>query len=144
MRGYLVKASPDMSAREALDMFDLYQTPALPVVDDEGRLIGVVSERDLMDRLAPARWRQDEASGDAAETAESAASIRDSFAAICVRDCMTAPAVAVEQTADIEEAGRIVAERGIKRLPVIDEQGRLVGMLTRGDILQAIVEGDIR
>ena len=132
MRSYLVKATPDMSLREAIDMMELYQTPALPVVDDDDRLIGILTERDLVGRLAPQGWAED-GCGSGPETADS----------LDVASCMTTGVQTAGESADLAEVGRRMIAGRIKRLPVIDDEGRLVGILTRGDILQAIVEGDL-
>jgi CBS domain-containing protein len=63
--------------------------------------------------------------------------LRRAFAAT-VADMMTPEPVTVRPDASIEEAARVIAERRHNRLPVVDEDGRLLGLLTRVDVLDAL------
>ena len=103
-------------------MFDLYRIPALPVVDEEGRILGAAVESTLNDRVLqnPIDWQ---AAG-----------------ATPIRDVMTTPAVSIDENADAAEALALMREQAVERIPVTGE-GRLVGMLTRNDICQALLDG---
>ena len=111
---------------------------AVPVVDEAGAVVGVVSEADLLYKVEftavePHRQlfeRKRSRAARAKAGAESAA------------DLMTAPAVVVTPTATTAAAARLMDEHQIKRLPVVDEDGRLVGVVSRSDLLWPFLRGD--
>jgi CBS domain-containing protein len=102
---------------------------AFPVIDDDGKVIGVVSEADMLARkvlnadhagtitATPHRWEQDKADG------------------LTARDLMTHPAITVTPDDSVEQAARLMYTLQVKRLPVIDHSGRLVGIISRTDVL---------
>lgn len=111
---------------------------ALPVLDEHGRLIGVVSEADLLPKeghrgqqarhrlpVSPAR-RHDEAKASGA----------------VVRDLMSSPAVTIDADGTLAEAARTMITNGVKRLPVVTESGQLVGVVSRIDLLGAFLRPD--
>lgn len=123
MRSHVVTISPTASLAEAVDKLDLYQVSGLPVLDENDRLIGVVTEHDVISWVLPGprEGKQDPAS-------------------VTVSEVMTAPAAHIDEYADVMDAVRLMLERRIKRLPVTSG-GRLVGIISRIDVCQAILEG---
>ncbi|MFD8266917.1 CBS domain-containing protein [Streptomyces althioticus] len=105
----------------------------LPVTDDEDRVIGVVSTSDLA-RPRPRPWWALLFSG-----------MPGLGRARTVGDVMTAPAVTVGARATVTEASWLMTGHGVERLPVVDEEERIVGVVTRGDLLRAVLrtDGDI-
>jgi CBS domain-containing protein len=113
-----------------------HRVSACPVLDDSDRVIGVVSGADLLYKQAdpdlPAglvrlNWRLTEESKATAVTA---------------RQLMTAPPVVVRPEASVGEAARLMHDAQVKRLPVVDEDGRLVGIVTRSDVLSIFERPD--
>ncbi|MEP7104806.1 MAG: CBS domain-containing protein [Chloroflexota bacterium] len=111
---------------------------ALPVVDEAGRVLGVVSEADLLLKedhnslaarggiLEPRRRRAERAKSSGATAAE----------------VMSTPAITILPGAALPEAARLMHERHVKRLVVVDEEGRLAGIVTRGDVLKVFLRPD--
>jgi CBS domain-containing protein len=112
---------------------------AFPVLDDEGKVIGVVSEADLLTKEAldggydgmPGmitgllrRKEQGKARG------------------ITAADLMTHPAVTISPDAAVENAARLMYKSKIERLPVVDADGRLTGIITRADVLSVFDRSD--
>jgi CBS-domain-containing membrane protein len=111
---------------------------AVPVLDQEGRVLGIVSEADLVlkeeypegppeRRLFQGRRRriaQAKAAGDTAA------------------ELMTAPAVTIGPDASVAEAARLLHRHGIKRLPVVDPAGPLLGIVSRADLLKVFLRSD--
>lgn len=122
MRVHVDRITPDSTLREAVDMFDLYRVPALPVVDAEGVIVGIVWESDLNSRVLaePLEWQK--------------------AGATPIRDVMASPAASIDENADVPDALNLMREHGLERIPVTGES-RLVGMLSRNDICQAILDG---
>jgi CBS domain-containing protein len=112
-------AFKDMAAR-----LRRFGVSAFPVVDEDGKVIGVVSEADLLTRQAVRMGRQAR-DGDEPQPAD------DPTAA----DLMTHPAVTIEPEQSLENAARLMYNCRVKRLPVVDDQGHLVGIISRADVL---------
>ncbi|WP_249160349.1 CBS domain-containing protein [Actinospica acidithermotolerans] len=114
---------------------------AVPVVDPQGRAIGVVSEDDLLAKETELEAEQEERhrfplGGRSAERA------RREIAATTARRLMTSPAVTIGVDQDVAEAARIMLDRHVKRLVVTDEQGRLQGVVSRRDLLKVLARSD--
>jgi CBS-domain-containing membrane protein len=102
---------------------------AFPVIDDDGRVIGVVSEADL---LAKEVFNADHAGTITAMLHRREQDRADGFTA---RDLMTHPAVTVTPDDSVEQAARLMYTLQVKRLPVINHGGFLVGIISRADVL---------
>jgi CBS domain-containing protein len=111
----------------------------MPVVED-GRVVGVISEADV---LAKARRAPDDARGLLERLLHPGAQEEDAVKheATVVGDAMTAPAITVETFCSIATAAGRMLEHGVNRLPVVS-RGRLVGIVTRADIVRAFARPD--
>jgi acetoin utilization protein AcuB len=122
----VLTASPDTTLAEALAVTRERRIRHLPVVED-GRLVGLVSDRDL--RLAvPPAW---------------AAQHEDLLAALhqrTVRELMITELVTVSPETPVEDAARLLFTHRIGCLPVLDAEDRLVGILAETDLLRAFTE----
>jgi CBS domain-containing protein len=114
-----------------------YRVSALPVVDDEDRLVGLVSEGDLI-------LKEDPELEDAAHLFESRQHRhdREKAAGLVAGELMTAPVVTVPPEAPLGDAARLMHRHGVKRLPVVDEAGRIHGILSRSDLLKVFLRDD--
>jgi CBS domain-containing protein len=110
----------------------------VPVVDYFGHVTGVVSESDLMHRVDG----DERASGRRLFRGRRSRQISAKITATAAGELMNAPAVTVLPDTPLGEAARLMESEGIKRLPVTDELGRLVGIVTRGDVLRVFLRGD--
>ncbi len=113
----------------------------LPVVDPERRVVGVIGDQDLL-----ARGVISESLHMHRATAEIPPDTLQRLTSNggVVRDVMTAPATTVQESARVPEAARLMHERHLKRLPVVDDAGHLVGVVGRLDILSSIAAGYTR
>jgi CBS domain-containing protein len=103
-----------------------------PVVDDDGKVIGVVSEADLLVKEA-LEGGYHGVRGLIAATVH--AQERRKAGGVTAGDLMTSPAVTVGPDDTIEHAARLMYARGLRRLPVVDASGRLAGIVSRTDLL---------
>jgi CBS domain-containing protein len=101
------------SVVKAAKQMERYNVGSIPVLDDEGRLCGILTDRDIVLR------------GVAKE--------RDLTQATC-EDVMTDELTCCQPDTDVHEAANLLAEHQIRRLPVVDEQGRLIGICAIGDL----------
>lgn len=129
-------------ATPVADIFDLLigkQFRAVPVVNEAGAPIGIISDGDLMTRGgAPLRMSLTERLDNAAVSAHLAA-LRAS--GLTAADVMTPELVTVNDDDALAHAVQRMVQRGLKRLPVLDSRGRLAGMLSRLDVLGAVGSG---
>ena len=131
----VVRVSPDNSVRQAARLMFDNNVSGVPVVDDEGRLLGIISEGDLMRRTELCSGATASQPGLAADDIAAAYVKRCSWR---VGDAMTADPVTIDEDASVARVAKILQERGIKRVPVT-RNGELVGIVSRRDLLQAIL-----
>jgi len=105
---------------------------AFPVLDANGKVIGVVSEADLLVKEA-VLGEPGGVPGLLAGLLHRAA--RTKAGAVTAADLMTSPAVTIGPDDTVEHAAKLMYDRKVKRLPVVDQGGRLVGIISRSDIL---------
>jgi CBS domain-containing protein len=139
MTSRVVWVTKDAPYKEMAARLRENRVSAFPVLDDEGRVIGVVSEADLLTKEAldggydgmPGmitgllrRKEQGKARG------------------ITAADLMTHPAVTISADEAVENAARLMYKSKIKRLPVVDPDGRLTGIISRADVLSVFDRSD--
>ncbi|MFF8606937.1 CBS domain-containing protein [Streptomyces sp. NPDC015346] len=113
-----VAVQPGTSFKEIARLLDEYGITAVPVVDEDNRPVGVVSEADLLRRHT---------AKDGPSTAEA---------------MMTSPVVVARPSWTAVEAARLMERHRVKRLPVVDSGGQLIGVLSRSDLLQLFLRRD--
>lgn len=135
-----ISVRPGASLKEVAEILARGGISGLPVVDEEGRVLGVVSEADILQKE---RGRGAERRGVLAwlsewEGAEAEAKLRARTAG----EAMTQPAVTIEGERPIWAATAAMIDHGVNRLPVVDAEGRLVGIVTRADLVRAFARPD--
>jgi CBS-domain-containing membrane protein len=130
----VVSVGPEEDFKSVAKLMHLHEVSALPVVDQEGKLVGIVSESDLLAKererganrpLLGLRWNED--------------SLADARTA---GDVMTSPAICIAPGASIPEAARLMYREAVKRLPVIGQKGDLLGIVSRADLLKTFTRSD--
>jgi CBS domain-containing protein len=105
---------------------------AMPVLDEEDRLLGVVSEADLVNRE----------SRDARAGRRRRPFRRLPPPGGTAKDLMTTPVITVSAGTTVSRAARMMQARGVKRLVVVDPEGRLVGLVSRADLVRVFLRDD--
>ncbi len=134
----VVSISERTPFKDIVQTLSRHSISAVPVIDDERRVAGVVSEADVLHKmeftggephlpLLERKRRRDTRVKAQAEIA---------------RDLMTAPAVVIDPDATITFAARLMDEERIKRLPVVNGFGQLVGIVSRTDLLRVYLRDD--
>ncbi|MFE2476054.1 CBS domain-containing protein [Streptomyces sp. NPDC059389] len=123
----------EASYKEIVELMDQWKVSAVPVLEGEGRVVGVVSEADL---LPKEEFRRDDpVLPDQLEEASKAGGV-------LAEELMSSPAVTVHPDATLAEAARIVARKHVKRLPVVNGVGMLEGVVGRSDLLKVFLRPD--
>lgn len=115
---------------------EVQRISALPVLDTGNRVVGVVSEADL---LRKEEFR--DSVPDRGARARPPAGL-EKARAVTAADLMTSPAVTVRPDATLAQAARAMARHGVKRLPVVDGDGVLKGIVSRSDLLRVFLRSD--
>lgn len=135
MRRDVVTVQPDSTVATMIDLLLNREFTALPVVDRDRRLVGIVSEGDVLERTAAATPQQAPGTAPAFVGA-----LHDEIAhpQRQVSEIMTREVVTVSPETSLGAAARLMADRELKRLPVVDGRQRLVGILSRLDVLNTL------
>ena len=135
--------SPDDDVRKVIETLQTHDLPGLPVVDETRKVLGIVTESDLVISDEESDFHLPhyvnimggvvflESTKHFEERAKKA------FASTA-SDMMTADPITVRPDEPAEHAGRLISEKKHNRLPVVDDEGRLVGVVTRVDVLAAL------
>jgi acetoin utilization protein AcuB len=123
-----VLCAPDLPVTEAFDLIKREHIRRIPVVDKGGKLVGIVSDKDLL-RVTPSP-----------ATTLSAYELPYLLSRVKVGDVMAKKVISVVEDTPIEDAARIMADNKIGGLPVITESGAVVGIITETDIFKTFLE----
>ena len=135
----VVTVSPETSLKQVAGVLTERGISGVPVVGADGRVLGVVSEADIvLGEQGPARahsrllgWIVDGGKADGQRLAARSAG-----------EAMTQPAITVSAGADVSLAARRMTDAAVKRLPVVDGDDHVVGIVTRSDLVRAFARSD--
>lgn len=129
------KVTPSTSLKEIAQLLMSSVFTGVPVVDDGNRPIGIITQGDLIYRAGmPMRLGLLAVSDQGKVTA-----VLDSLTSKQAREAMTSPVVSISEEAFAEEAVRLMLQKEVKRLPVVDKHGKLTGMISRLDIFRTVM-----
>jgi CBS domain-containing protein len=130
----VVTVKKDTPLEEAARRLTGLRISGMPVVDDQDKVIGVIGELDIMAVLSGKKRR----------------GLKDLLRRIMgepspmrkegdqVGHVMSTPAITIKKTVDVRDAARVLDSHRIKRLPVVDDEGKLIGVISRADIVRAM------
>ncbi len=122
---------PSVGIKAAMTKLAFAGITSMPVVDEVGRLCGIVSEADLIAGVA-----------DDPRAHERPVTIRPVTPPHRVDDLYTRSPMAIGPQDDVTQAVDVMAAKGFKSLPVVDHQGRLLGVISRSDVVRALARDD--
>jgi CBS domain-containing protein len=131
MTTQVVSIHPQARLKEAVQLLDDHQITALPVVDADGRLVGVVSEADVLRDALPRDRR----------SREIPVAIESGGQVLTVDEVMTRLPISVTADADLSLAASVLIDTSVKSLPVVDGD-RVVGMVSRRDVIAVLARRD--
>lgn len=112
----VITIRPEASAQEAAQLLDQNRISGLPVVDEHEKIIGIVTEADIISKV--------------------------DREGLLVGDIMSREIIAVGEETPVDEIAALLTERRIKRVPVVSD-GKLVGIVSRADIVHAVALGHL-
>ena len=113
-----------------------HRVSAFPVLDEDNRVVGVVSEADLLTKEALEDTSPGPAGGVLHHQEQAKA------AGITAADLMSRPPLTIGPRAQVAQAARLMHEKKVKRLPVVDGEGHLIGIVSRSDVLSVYTRPD--
>lgn len=133
----VLTAAPDDALKDAARALATRGISGMPVVGSTGHVLGVLSEADILAK---------EIDGDARVSALQrfleGPPLDERFDAMIVEEAMTTPAITITPGRPVTEAAAVMLAEGINRLPVVDDDQRLVGLVTRADLVRAFARDD--
>jgi CBS-domain-containing membrane protein len=131
----VVSVRPDTPLAEVAAAMGKRGISGVPVVDATAKVVGVISEKDVLKHLgAPEPWNLMSLVASRLKGQGCVAlPIKEQQAG----DIMSAPAVTVSLDASVKEIAAVFTDKGINRAPVVDSAGRLLGLVSRGDLVKA-------
>lgn len=133
--------SAEATLREAAELLTLQQISGAPVVDEQGTLVGILSESDLLNEAKKrAALPRVAAFGLFMAPEESLMRIYHDGATLLVKSVMNTSVVTVTEDTPVPTAVQLLLTRKINRLPVLSDGGTLIGIVTREDLLKAVFQ----
>jgi CBS domain-containing protein len=129
MTADVVAVHSGTSFKEMAGLLSTSRISALPVLGEADRVIGVVSEADMLIKEA------DQASYPGFFTGLRRRRDHEKAAGVSAADLMTSPAIVIRPDEPVQHAARLMYDRGVKRLLVVDDAGHLLGIVSRSDVL---------
>jgi CBS domain-containing protein len=138
MSTHVIAAHASATYKELAAMLHYQRVSAFPVVDEDNRVIGIVSETDLLAKEA--------LEGTVPETLQSLPRQRERsrVSGLTAAELMSRPAVTIGPDAPVSHAARLMYNQRVKRLPVVGADGTLVGIVSRSDVLSVYSKPDER
>jgi CBS-domain-containing membrane protein len=133
----VITLNPDMTIAQAWERMLEQSMKAMPVVDENERILGMLTDEDLIQRAGSVTHISVANRLDEKTLNEQLAVLRTS--SLRVEDVMTKPAITTHVSESLGVAAARMAKHEIKRLPVVDETGKLVGVVSRVDILRQVM-----
>ncbi|MEU4248087.1 CBS domain-containing protein [Amycolatopsis sp. NPDC026612] len=130
MTAPVITVHPWTSAKEAAELLSMHGFTALPVVDDDDRLIGIVTEADLIRGRIPVDPRHAHEHHEAASAGKT------------VGDLMTSPVTAMSTGTDVADLCEALVDARIRAMPIVDGSA-VVGIVTRGDVVRVLAREDV-
>lgn len=131
----LTAVEPSMTVRELIELFDKSGLTSVPVVNEEGRILGIVSERDIIEGALPGYFEVLYGITDMNHLSQKLREIEHDH----IEFYMTPEVFKIEEDEDDLTAADLMIRKNIKSLPVINKDGILVGMLRRIDLLKDLL-----
>lgn len=138
MTSPVITVAENASFKQIAATLTANRVSAVPVVDESGRVTGIVSESDLLATVATGGEPEAKIGRRYTERRQ----LRRKAGGETAKDLMSAPAVTVAAHTPVVDAARLAARAHVRRLPVIDALGRIIGIVTRSDLLQVFLNRD--
>lgn len=136
----VAQVSPETPLKAVAELMSARRVSGLPVIDRHGKVAGIISDKDFLSHMGDgsARTFMDVV----AECLGGGGCVAAPVRAKNAEDIMSAPAITCSEDISLMDAARNLIEKSINRLPVVDADGRLVGIVSRADVVRSSWPGE--
>jgi CBS domain-containing membrane protein len=131
----VVFVNPKTPLKEAADKMTQHRISGVPVLDDDDKVVGMISEKDFLAQMGSEDRRS--FMGVVAQCLQSKGCVALSLRGQKAKDIMTSPAITVQKGTPMVEIAMIFHEKNVNRVPVVDSNKRLLGIVSRGDLVRS-------
>ena len=128
MSSNIASLTPETTLDEAWGMICEHRFRHIPIVSSEGKLVGIISDRDLLLRAA---------------LISASDTVFQEQAGNTIADIMKTQILTATPSTEIHQIARVMFEKKVGAMPILNEHGNLVGMITRSDILRALIRQEL-
>lgn len=131
----LTAAEPTMTVRELIELFYQSGLSSVPVINEDGRIVGIISERDIIEGALPGYFEVLHGITDMSHLSQKLREIEHDR----IEFYMTPDVIKIEEDEDDLTAADLMIRKNVKSLPVVNKDGIFVGMLRRIDLLKDLL-----
>ncbi|WP_168161210.1 CBS domain-containing protein [Desulfatibacillum aliphaticivorans] len=131
----VVSVAQDTLLSETAAIMEAANVSGVPVVDGDNFIMGIISEKDFLEKMGGKK--NGSFMGVIAECLSNRGCVAMPIREKSAKDVMTFPVITAQRSNTISELSKMLAEHQINRIPVVDGKGRLVGIVSRGDIVES-------
>ena len=133
---------PDTPVSQALDMLSKDKISGLPVIDSNNKLVGVFTEKDIIKYILPGYVKQVGIFMYQDNPKAMKIKVNELLTERTVSDLMRKDVITISPDAPLSEAARTILTEKVRRLPVLDKDGKVIGIIARQDIVKAFIRGE--
>lgn len=146
MKADVITVSPEATLEEVIKVLENNRISGLPVVDSEKKVVGVITEKDIVDyagslhvvpRIKTSSWISPHIDVSDIATVKKG---YEMLASVKVKKVMSDRPVTVGKGTNITEVARLMKKKNVNRVPVVDGEGKLVGIIARADLVNYLAE----
>lgn len=135
--------SPDMKVSEAMELLFKNKISGLPVIDKENKLVGMFTEKEILQYVLPGYLLKVGSFVYQEDPKAVANKVKELMQNKMVSYIMRKQVVTVKATASLAEVARIMLMERVRRIPVLDEQDKVIGIIAREDVVKAFMKREI-
>ena len=134
---------PNIPVNQAVDLLWKNKISGLPVTDEDSKLIGMLTEKDVIKYILPGYLKNVGSFiyGDNPKAIKN--KVRELLEERKVCDIMRTQVIALGPEASLSEVARVMLIEKIRRIPIVDSEGRVIGIIAREDVVKAFIKGDV-
>lgn len=134
---------PDIPVSQALDLLSENKISGLPVIDNEGKLVGMFTEKAIINYILPGYLKKVGVFVYEDNPKAIGNKVRELLQERKVSDIMRKEIITVGSNTSLSEVARTMLTEKIRRIPVVDKEGKVIGIIAREDVVKAFIKGEV-
>ncbi|MFH1001650.1 MAG: CBS domain-containing protein [bacterium] len=134
---------PDLLVSEAFDILSDNKISGLPVINKENKLVGMFTEKEILQNILPGYLKKVGNFVYQDNPKAIANKVKELLQGKKVSEIMRGEIITVSSEVPLSEVARTMITERIRRIPVVDEQGKVIGIISREDVVKSFIKGEI-